>query len=144
MRAAIDTVREFGERTVRVKWVLPAYLLIGIIAFGLAYSATSYANDQREESERLAAEAQYAADTASFENARDELARCLQRVEARDQLRGVFLSIFELIDERSPEGSTFTAEAAGLLDRDYPPLSEADCPPDPVAPTPPPSLTPGG
>lgn len=142
VRRVIDSVHEFGERTVKVKWVVPAYILIALIAFGLFRASVNYSTDQREESERLAAEAQYAGELASWENARDERSRCEQRVESRDQLRDVFLATYDLISELNPD-SEFAVLAAALLDDQYPSLDAADCPLLPPRPIPPFSMTGG-
>jgi hypothetical protein len=138
MTRILTAVQDFGDRTVKVKWVAPAYVLIGLIAFFYGHSVIGYARDQRDAAAKDNAAAVYAAESASYENARDEQIRCEQRVDSRDQLRGVFLSIFDLIEERSPR-SDFVVDATARLDIDYPPLSVDDCP---VIPTPP--IRPGG
>jgi hypothetical protein len=117
--------------------------MVALMALTLAvlYGSRLYVHDQREENTRLTAEAQYAADVASFENARDENLRCVQRAESRAQIRAVFLSVFDLIDAQAGTSTTFGAEARSLLNEDYPPLDPDDCPAIPPAPLPPPSLT---
>jgi hypothetical protein len=79
-------------------------------------------------------QASHEASQASYENARDERLRCEQRVDSRDQLRGVFLSIFDLINEQAEGTSSFVTLATERLDADYPPLRLDDCPPIPTPP----------
>lgn len=106
-------VHEFGERTVKVKWVVPAYVVLALVAFGLFYSYSRYSADQRED--------------AAAELALVELLRCEQRVSSREESRGMFAATFALIEEQSEGQSLFAPAARELLDREYPPLTMSDC-----------------
>jgi uncharacterized membrane protein len=132
------TLRNKFRQTAEIRVYQWAAVLVSLTVLwvGGIYGAATYSNNQRDASEASAAAAKYAGEYASFENARDERSRCLQRVEARSDLRGVFLGIFELIDTRSA-GSDFTQQGRALLDSEYPTLDEANCPVQPTPPVPP-------
>lgn len=83
-----------------------------------------YADDQADSARRLV-------EQAAFSNARDERIRCEQRVESREQIRGAFLGVYDLLDELVV-GNEFTVAARQELDQDYPPLNLDDCPPEPM------------
>lgn len=102
-------------------------------AVGIA-GAARYVSDQRRDAAADLATAVYIGEVARYENARDELTRCEQRVESRTQLRDVFLSIFALIEEQAGTETDFTVRATTLLDDDYPPIDPATCPPIPEPP----------
>lgn len=114
------------------QWVV-IWIALTMTWAGGIWGAYVYAQDQREQQDRATAAAVFAAERASYENARDERTRCEQRVDSREQLRGVFLDVFDLIERQTP-GSEFVARATVLLDERYPPLSLDDCPPDPTPP----------
>jgi hypothetical protein len=131
------TLRNKFRQTAEIRVYQWAAVLLSLTVLwvGGIYGAVVYSNNQRDASEASAAAAQYAGEFASFENARDERSRCIQRVDARADLRGVFLGIFELIDTRSE--SDFTEQGRALLDSEYPTLDVANCPAQPTPPTPP-------
>ena len=112
VKRVVRNVREFGERTVKVKWVVPAYVVLGLVSFGLFVGYQRYSDDQREDA---------AADLALV-----ELLRCEQRVAGREEVRGMFSATFDLIEELNP-ASEFAPAATLLLDTQYPELELADC-----------------
>lgn len=58
---------------------------------------------------------------------RDDIALCEQRVVSRDDLRGVLLALFNLIDDNGDGSLAFVIEARRILDDGYPALDIADC-----------------
>lgn len=125
----LGRVRDFGDRTVKVKWVIPAYLMIGLIAFALSVTSIRYSHDQREEARRDAAVALHAADVSSWENARDERARCESGVNTVNTFRSALLDVYAFIDEQgNPE---FAAAATARLNERLPERALGECPPDP-------------
>lgn len=96
------------------------------LVFGAIWGAATYVNDR-------SADAQRSADLALYEGAHDEWTRCTQRVDARTQIRGAFLDVYDLIDDISP-GNNFTPGARAQLDATYPALAIGDCPPEPTPP----------
>ena len=55
-----------------------------------------------------------------------EVDACQRRVESREEIRGMFQTTFDVIEESS--GPSTTLDAARLrLDERYPPLSPEDC-----------------
>ena len=116
IRRTFDTISAYGNRTVKVKWVVPAYLLIALIAFGLREQALNYAED------KVAAAA---ADVAAT-----ELQSCLRRVESRDEIRGMFLTTFDVIEQTMGRSSPALAAARVRLDERYPQLDPAACYPN--------------
>lgn len=115
-----------AEYPVRVYQWIVINLAILVIIFGAVYGVVVYAGDQAEDSRR-------SAEQAAYENSRDERIRCEQRVESRDQVRGAFTQVYDLIDELTPDNE-FTEVARHKLDTTYPPLSLDECPPIPVPP----------
>lgn len=89
------------------QWMTIWVVLIGIWAAGL-FGAVVYVRDQSDDLRRAEAE------------------RCVQRVESREQIRGAFLDVYEVIDAGNPTND-FTARARERLDDNYPPLSLRDC-----------------
>ena len=85
-----------AEYPVRVYQWIVINLAILVIIFGTVYGVVVYAGDQAEDS-------RHSAEQAAYENARDERIRCEQRVESRDQIRGVFTDLYDLIDTLSPD-----------------------------------------
>lgn len=58
---------------------------------------------------------------------RDDIATCEQRAATRDDLRGVLLALFNLIDDNGDGSLAFVIEARRILDDGYPALDIADC-----------------
>lgn len=132
------TVRQALKAEYRIKLYEFAAICLSITILwaGGIWGVAKYVGDQAEDSRHDAATSQYAAATAIYENARDELLRCTQRVESREQIRGAFLDVFDLLDDTTP-GNAFTKAARERLDESYPLLVLEDCPASPVPPTPP-------
>lgn len=106
-------MRTLGQR-LRTEYPVKVYqwamiwLTLSALWAGGIYGAVVYAHDQAENLRVV------------------EEGRCVQRVESREQIRGVFLDVYDLIDELNP-GSEFAAEARLRLDETYPLLSLDDC-----------------
>lgn len=52
--------------------------------------------------------------------------QCLSRVDSRTEIRGMFLTVFDVIEESAGPSTTLTA-ARSRLDERYPELSPASC-----------------
>lgn len=109
------------------RWTI---IVIGALCFlGLVVYSNGQADSRRASA--AAAAAQFDADRASYENARDERFRCEQRVQGRDDLRGVLIGLTSRLATRAEAVDAVTA----YLDEAYPALSLDDCPPTPTPPT---------
>jgi hypothetical protein len=76
---------------VRVWQWMMIWAAVLALAFGAAGGAAVYVQDQREQSERRAAQAAYLTEVARFENDRDEHARCVGAVTQREDFRRLLL-----------------------------------------------------
>jgi hypothetical protein len=106
-----------------------------VLTVGGVYGAKTYADDQRAESAVDAERSQYDAARASYENARDELTRCEQRVEGRNDLRNAFTDVYDYLERRGQ--SKTIGELRRRLDLLFPLLGVESCP-DPTTPPIPP------
>jgi hypothetical protein len=113
---------------------------IALVTLGLAftwgggiYGIMTYVDDKHEESERTSAIIQQQALQAKYQAELNTYNRCVQRVEGRDQVRGVFEEIFLLIDEMNPD-NTFSTDARAALDNNFPALDIAECGEEPEFP----------
>lgn len=122
-------VGNLGERQVKLKWVLPAYLLIFVIAYGLFVANTTYSRDKADE-------AQFATARLTYEATVQEYETCTRRVESRTEIRGMFAATFDAIEENSngAGANAFLDKVRARLDTNYPPADPAEC----VPPGPPP------
>lgn len=109
----MQRIREWGNRTVKVKWVVPAY---GILALVILLGGSAIASQNSADLEQ---------------NARGDAVTaytdCVRRVETRDDLRGVLFAILNLADE--DEG---VMRVTAVINEKYPALSMDDCPPYPA------------
>lgn len=109
--------------------------LLLVIVLGSVWGLAVYAQDQADRATRDRARAEYLAAQSVYENVRDDVTRCEQRVESRVELRRMFLAVFDLLDDLRPTSGDFTLSGRQALDRLSPALSIADCPPAPIPPT---------
>lgn len=139
-------------------------LLVQVLLFLLAASAVvgarAYVLDSREEDRetaaRLASEAQYYAEFASYENARDERDRCIASAETREVTRELDIAKVSFVDRKLQAVIDFyggvpteltdtlqriTDEELDANDQARPPLNVEDCPEQPEPPIVPPSMT---
>lgn len=122
---------------VRLYQWLAVLTSIVILVFTAIIGFVRYLDQRDAEAARADAAAVYVAERASYENARDERARCELSVATRADLRGVFVSIFDAIEEGA-EGSPVIRRMRETLDENYPPRSVDECPAQAIPPTPPP------
>jgi hypothetical protein len=122
VRRRIRALREYGNSTVKMKWVLPAYLLIFVIACGMFVANITYSRERADQSELIATQATYE--------------QCVRRVESRTEIRGMFEATFEAVEELAGSRADATFDRVRIrLDERYPAITLADagC----VDPTPP-------
>jgi hypothetical protein len=109
--------------------VATASALVALIA-GLSIGTVVYWHDRTENANARFEAAAFLAAQASYENARDERTRCIQRVEGREQIRGVFLGITIRLGA-SQETIDIIQQ---FLDENYEEISIDDCLPLPDPP----------
>jgi len=85
---------------------------------------------QDRENERIA----YAAELASYENARDERLQCEQEVEFNNSMRDVFIGIFDVLEAASDGTSPLIAQLQANLDSNSPLRNIDECPSVPKEP----------
>lgn len=115
--------REFMNRYVQVKFVLPAYLTLAVTALSVVYvQQTNIENRDRIRADQIA--------MVAFEGELREYEFCLVRVETRNTLREVLVFLIELESVRGTRDGMIFRE---YLDDQYPLLSAVDecgVPPD--------------
>jgi hypothetical protein len=124
------------------KWVVGVTAALALTWAGGVYGAVVYVNNQRTDAvadARLAARdaalALYQAELAQFQGQIDSRVQCLLRVEGRNDLRGVLIGIYDVLEDR---GSTeLVALLRHDLDTNYAPIDPARCGPEPRPPNPP-------
>lgn len=109
----MQRVREWGNRTVKVKWVVPAYVILALVILLGGNAIASQNSDDLQQNARGDAITAYT--------------DCARRVETRDDLRGVLFSILALADETDG-----IRRVTAVINEKYPALSIAECPPLPA------------
>lgn len=119
------TIRDFGNRTVAVKWILPAYVI-------LAGSITGAIWRFDYESRARQAEALAEIRQSEFVNRLTDYRSCTARVSARDDLRGQFLRVYALIEASNERNEGIVELARVELDLNYPAYPAGYCGVDPA------------
>lgn len=105
------TFREAWDRQVPVRAFRLVAVLIAITALNLGAIYGVWRSFEKIEDAEL----------------RDDRVTCEQRAAGRDDLRGVLLALFNLIDDNGDGSLAFVIEARRILDDGYPALDIADC-----------------
>jgi hypothetical protein len=125
---AVRKLHALGETPIRAKWVIPAYIAIFAIAWGLYVANTTYARDKLAETE-------LALSSARYTNAMADWDTCVRRVESRTEIRGMFAATLDVIDDLNADEPSPAIQAVRLrLDERYPAISLGSCGPMPGAP----------
>lgn len=128
------------------QWILIQVTLL-VLVFGAVYGGVVYMKDQREQSQRESAAAAFTAEVASFENARDEHARCVGAVTSREDFRRLlvqtqatfagFVDVVRTVNPTSVVVAGLQEQVDAyttLIETDWPPRDLSECG---EAPTPP-------
>lgn len=90
------------------KWIVDVSVALAVLYAGAAIGLYRYQESQDDAAARVAFEA------------------CLRRVDSRTEIRGMFLTTFEVIEESVGDPHAFDSVRL-RLDVRYPPLDAAEC-----------------
>lgn len=110
MAEAIRKLRAWGNEPTltRRKWTVGVNLALAVLYFGGGFGLYRYVSERDVAAQREAYEA------------------CLRRVDSRAEIRGMFLTTFEVIEQTVGEDGTFDPVRIRLDER-YPALNADDC-----------------